>query len=89
LPIEKSAYKELRKAKKRHFRNIAATTELKTLVKKFESLVSAKKADEAKAFLRIVASKIAKAASKGIIHRNTASRKISRLTKRLSSPAKA
>ena len=89
MPIKKSAYKELRKAKKRHARNTAAQTELKTLAKKFESLVSEKKMDEAKNYLKIVVSKFAKAASKGIIRKNTASRKISRLSKKLSSPAKA
>lgn len=89
MPHKRAAYKELRKSKKRHVRNLTAKTELKTLTKKFLSLVSAKKADEAKAFLKTLTSKMYKAASKGIIHGNTASRKISRLTKKLLSSAKA
>ena len=83
MPIKKSAYKELRKSKHRHARNISILSELKTLTKKFERLVSDKKADEAKVLLNQLISKIDRSASKGIIHANTASRKISRLAKRL------
>jgi small subunit ribosomal protein S20 len=89
LPHKRAAYKELRKGKKRHERNITTKSELKSLIKKFETLVSEKKTDEAKKFFNVVASKMAKAAGKGIIHKNTVARKISRLAKRLSSPAKA
>ncbi len=84
MPIKRSAYKELRKAKARHLGNIALKSELKTLTKKFEKYISEKKMSEAKNFLKTLESKIDKAVSKGIIHRNTASRKISRLTKKIS-----
>lgn len=89
MPIKKSAYKELRKSKKRHFRNISIKSGLKTLTKRFEKLAADKKLDEAKVFLRTLSSVINKAASRGIIHKNAASRKISRLTKRLASLSKA
>ncbi len=89
LPIKKSAYKELRKSKKRHFKNISIKSELRTMVKKFEKLVTDKKPDEAKAFLKSLCSVIDKAASRGIIHKNAASRKTSRLMKRLASLTKA
>lgn len=89
MPIKRSAYKELRKAKLRHFKNISTKTELKTLAKKFQKLVETKKADEAKKKISSLISKIDKAASKGIIKANTASRKISRLMKRLSKLSKA
>ena len=89
LPIKKSAYKELRKSKARHFKNISIKSEVKTLAKKFERLVSDKKIKEAKDFLTTLISKIDKAASKGMIHRNAASRKISRLTKKLAHLGKA
>lgn len=88
MPVKRSAYKELRKAKLRHFKNISTKSELKTLAKKFEKLVSANKADEAKKTLRALVSKINKASSKGIMKKNTASRKISRLMKKLSASAK-
>lgn len=89
MPIKKQAYKELRKSRKKHFSNISTSSELKTLTKRYEKLVSGKKIDEAKKLLPILASKIDRAASKGVIHRNAASRRISRLTKKLSSLGKA
>jgi len=88
LPIKRAAYKDLRKAKKRHFANITARSELKTLTKTFESLLSNKKTDEAKKALSGLVSKIDRAASKGVIKKNSASRKISRLMKKLSSGPK-
>ena len=88
MPIKKAAYKELRKAKKRHFANIATRSELKTLTKTFESLLLNKKTDEAKKALSELVSKIDRAASKGVIKKNSVSRKISRLMKKLSSGPK-
>ena len=84
MPREKTAYKELRKSKKRHFKNISTRSDLRTYAKNFESLVKAKKSDEAKKALSTLVSKLDKAASKGIIKKNTAARKISRLMKKLS-----
>lgn len=89
MPIKKSAYKNLRKSRIRHFKNISTASELKTLAGKFQKLISGKKIDEAKGLLKILISKLNKAASKGIIHKNTASRKIARLMKRLSQSSKA
>lgn len=83
MPRERTAYKELRKARVRHFRNISLKSELKTFAKHFEKLVSDKKTEEAKSQLKQLVSKISRAASKGVIKRNTASRKISHLMKRL------
>ena len=88
MPHKRSAYKELRKAKKRYIRNISLKSDLKTAIKKFERLISEKKSDEAKAFLRTLVQTIDKAASKGMLHRNTAARKNSRLTKKLASLSK-
>lgn len=86
MPIKRAAFKERRKAKTRHLANISVKTELKTLVKKFEKLLSAKKVDQAKEIINQLVSKIDRAASKGVIKKNTASRRISRLMKKLSSP---
>ena len=88
LPIKRAAYKDLRKAKKRHFANITARSELKTLTKTFESLLSNKKTEDAKKALSELVSKIDRAALKGVIKDNTASRKISRLMKKLSASQK-
>lgn len=84
MPIKRASFKDLRKSKKRRLKNINIRTELHTLTKKFSALVSGKKAAEAKDALNVLLSKIGKAASKGIIHKNAASRKASRLMKRLS-----
>jgi len=89
LPHKRSAYKELRKAKNRHFKNISLNSELNTLTKKFEKLVADKKSAEAKEFLKKLISKIDKAASKGILHKNAASRRAGRLTKMAVSTSKA
>jgi small subunit ribosomal protein S20 len=89
LPIKRSAYKELRKAKLRHFKNISTRTELKTIIKKFQKLLETKNVAEAKKAIPALISKIDKAASKGIVKRNAAARKISRLMKKLAQVSKA
>ncbi len=88
MPIKRSAYKELRKAKLRHFKNVSTKTKLKTIVKKFQKLLETKKVDEAKKAIPALISKIDKAASKGILKRNAAARKISRLMKKLAQLSK-
>lgn len=86
MPIKRSSYKDLRKSKKKHFKTISTKSELKTLVKKFEKLISDKKLEDAKKLLSSLVSKMDRAASKGVIKANSASRKISRLMKKLSKP---
>ena len=75
----KSAKKRILVTKKREERNKAAKSKVKTLIKKVE--VAAKTGDKKAAAEALIAatSAIDKAASKGIYHKNTASRKISRL----------
>ena len=83
MPIKKSASKEMRKAKKRHLKNIRIISELKTLNKKFINLVDEKRPEQAKKILEKLSAKLDKAAAKRIIHKNKASRKISHLMRRL------
>lgn len=83
MPILHAAYKSVKVTKRRTARNLSIRSLLKTETKKFIDLVSAKKLDEAKKQLNVLISTLDKASSKGIIHRNTASRKKSRLSKRL------
>ena len=83
MPIKRASFKDLRKSKRKHLRNISIRSELHSYSKKVESLIAAKKTDEAKASLKVFISKLDKAASKGIIHKNAASRKSSRLMKRI------
>lgn len=83
MPIQRAAFKSVRKDKKRHLRNLRITSELKTLEKRLRSFINAKNQKGAKELLQPLISKIDRAVSKGIIHKNKASRKISRLMKNL------
>ena len=83
MPIKHAALKQMRKGRRLQARNHAVRSELKTLTKRFLGLVRGKKLDEAKTIVRVVAQKYDRAASHGIIHRNTAARYKSRLTQRL------
>jgi len=76
-----SALKRARQAEKNRLRNKAVRTEIRTVSKKVETAVDKKdKAEAQKAFME-ASEVISKAASKGVIHKNTASRKISRLAR--------
>lgn len=78
-----SAMKRARQAVKRNLRNTSVLSSVKTVLKKVEeAIASGNKEDAGKALLRAVTA-LNKAASKGVIHDNTASRKISRLTKKV------
>ena len=81
--IHKSTIRRARQAERRHERNRATINTVKTLIKKVQSAVAGKKTDEAKASLLEASSAIGKAVSKGVLHRNTASRRISRLALRV------
>jgi len=83
LPTVNAAYKALRSDVKKRNRNEAVMSELKTRSKKLESLITEKKSDEAKKYFTTFAVRYMQAASKGIIHKKTASRKISRLAKKI------
>ena len=83
MPILHASYKDIKKSAKKALRNQSAKSELKTETKKFLDLISSKKMDEAKKQLNHLISQLDRAKSKGIIHKNTASRKISRLMKKI------
>jgi small subunit ribosomal protein S20 len=59
------------------------TSELKTLVRHLRELVQAGKKGEAQEFYRLLSRRLDQAASRGVLHKNTASRKKSRLAKHL------
>ena len=83
MPILHASYKDIKQSAKKALRNQSVHSGLKTETKKFLELVSSKKTAEAKTQLNYLISQLDKAQSKGIIHKNTASRKISRLSKKL------
>lgn len=78
-----SAEKRHRQSVKRAARNQAVRSHVRTEVKKLRSLVTASDAEKAKAELPAVASTLDKAAGKGVLHRNNAARRISRLAKQI------
>ena len=85
MPVHTAAYKSLRADAKKRKRNEIVRSELKTRTKNLESLIAEKKKDEAQKYLKAFTVRYMKAVSKGIVHRKTASRKISRLSKRINS----
>ena len=83
----KSAKKRILVAETRAARNKAIKSEVKTAIKKVDAAIAAKDVETAKANLRAVIATMNKATSKGVYHKNTTSRKISRLTKAVNSIA--
>lgn len=76
----KSAKKRILVNETKAARNKAIKSKIKTVVKKVNAAIEAKDVDAAKAALLVAISDINKAASKGVYHKKTAARKISRLT---------
>ncbi len=81
MPIIKSAKKRVKIAAKRTLRNREWKAKLKTAIKEFEKIVDEGNASAAQDKLSQAIKVIDKAAGKGIIHKNNAARKKSRLTK--------
>ena len=77
----KSAKKRILVNETKAARNKAIKSKVKTCVKKVETAVANKDAQAAKEALKIATVEINKAGSKGVYHKNTCSRKISRLAK--------
>ena len=77
----KSAKKRILVIETKTERNKAAKSKVKTFVKKVYAAIEANDKAAADTALKEAISEISKAASKGIYHKSTASRKISRLTK--------
>lgn len=75
----KSAKKRIQVTKIRNERNKAAKSAVKTAMKKVEAAVAANDKAAAEAALLAATSTIDKAAKKGIYHKNTAARKVSRM----------
>ena len=79
----KSALKRDRQSKVRRMRNRINKTHLKGAVGKVDEAIGAGSEEQAREALQKAVSVIHKTASKGTIHKKTASRKVSRLTKRV------
>ena len=77
----KSAKKRVITSQGRADRNKAIKSKVKTYIKKVDAAVAAGDKAAAEAALPVAIAEISKAASKGIFHKNTAARKVSRITK--------
>jgi len=78
-----SSKKMVRKIATRTARNKSHVTNMRTYIKKVEEAIASGNADEAKSALKEAQPKIMRVAQKGIFHKNTASRKVSRLAKKV------
>ncbi|EGB90665.1 ribosomal protein S20 [Clostridium sp. D5] len=77
----KSAKKRILVNETKAARNKSIKSKVKTSVKKVETAVAQKDAASAKTALQAAITEISKAGSKGVYHKNTVARKISRLSK--------
>jgi small subunit ribosomal protein S20 len=81
-----SALKRMRQNEKKRLRNMSYKSKVKTAVKKYLKAVE-EKTDDASNLLNATTSLLNKGVTKGIFHKNTASRSISRLSRRLAASA--
>ncbi len=83
----KSQKKRIRTNEKRRQRNQAYKSELKTLVRHAREAVDAGDREAADAALKLASKKLDKAVSKGVIHKNQAAQRKSKLSKRVAKMA--
>ncbi len=79
MPHHKSAEKRLRQTEKRTAINRARMSRVRTFVKKVESAIATGDKDAAETAFRLAQPELHRATTKGVMHRNTVARKLSRL----------
>lgn len=85
MPITKSAKKALRQNLKRKKRNLGYKRKIKALIKEVKNLLLEKKVKKAQELLPKLYKSLDKAVKVGVIKKNTASRKKSKITKLINS----
>ena len=83
----KSAEKRIKVTKARTIVNDARRSRVRTFVKKAEAAIIKGNKDEATEAVRVMESEITRGVSKGVVHKNTAARKVSRMVKKLKAMA--
>ena len=78
-----SAKKRVRQTERRTAVNRSRVSRIRTFVKKVELALASGNAEEAKAAFEAAQPEIMRGVTKGVMHRNTASRKVSRLAHRV------
>jgi small subunit ribosomal protein S20 len=91
MPNIKSAIKRVKTSEKRRALNASQKSALRTSIKSFDTAFATSNVEEAKSALLAASKKLDKAVTKGLIHKNAAARKKSRLAKKFNalSAAKA
>lgn len=89
MPNIKSAIKRVKVSEKRRLQNASQKSALRTAVKTVEGALSSENVETAKEALVAAVKKLDKAVTKGLIHKNAANRKKSRLAKKLNALQKA
>ena len=89
MPNIKSAKKRVLQTAKRQLRNQARKSSIKTAIKKVVSAIENNDIATARKLFIEAESKLAQAKGKGVLHRNTAARKISRLAKKVATASQA
>ncbi|HET9460277.1 MAG TPA: 30S ribosomal protein S20 [Sphingomicrobium sp.] len=77
------AKKRIRRNARRAGINHARISRIRTFIKQVESAISAGKKKEAAEALKMAQPELARGVARGVLHKNTASRKLSRLSKRV------
>ncbi len=80
MPNTKQAEKRMRRDAKRRLRNKYHLSRMRTYIKKFRKMVEANKIQEAQEFFPKLVSIIYHTASKGVIHKREAARRVSRMS---------
>ncbi len=88
MPNIASAKKRVRTTAKRTAINTARKSRVRGFVRKVEEAIKTGDADKAKAALKAAEPEIMRGVSKGVLHKNTGSRKVSRLAKRVAAVGK-
>ena len=83
MPNTKSAIRRVRRVKKQTQVNRIRKSKYKTAVKQMETYLKAKEKEKAKKYFSKFQSILMQVAKSGIINKNTASRKISRISKKI------
>jgi small subunit ribosomal protein S20 len=78
-----SARKRIRQNERRAERNTARRSRMRTAIKKVEAAIAGGDKDTALAALRAAQPELQRASTKGVVHKNTIARKISRLSARV------
>jgi len=87
LANHKSAIKRAKQNEVRRIRNRSRRTRMKHAIRSLEEALASRNVEEAQSRLKEAISVIDRTASKGVIHKNHASRRISRLTQKVNALA--